>query len=450
MLRGRVLWGLATAVAACGGVAFASAGRPPATVDEPVDISGGMTLLWHGDPGRGCATQNLCSTHGSVVIQFTGYGNLQGNRSGPGLALDGLTAIARVRRDDPQGAGECVDTVATNQLGITFRHGQNGWQAVIDGGSLSSGRCAGPLNGDVGRIVLPIRRLPGRRLAFDLGASATVPSGPFTGTFLSTARVTPDLSSSFSSSSGSSTSYAGPATPRPRRVRVEYASVRYRLTAAPASLQYSFFARPAPSCTTLDSCGTGGELTLATGGVSRILTIAGTRTVPRAVSARTALVDLRAGRLNTASSGLFAKLSGSVSETMTRGGVGACSDQVPQRLSLAINYFEQFPAHAALPLQLGSSLDGPNPSLLRTHCPGPSSDELLGIRSSFDSFGGPVTLASGELPLGSVGSPTIVSSLGDPGSFGDGEYSGTRTGAVSLTLTLISVRAGTRTEEQSP
>src|SRR3954462_3169999 len=173
----RVVWGRgATAL-----IAFAVLGSQPAMAGVRVDseVSGALTVTWHGDPARGCADAGVCDVTGSVTLRADG-----GSRSGSSdeehvlnlLDVQTQGGVVRVSR----GANAtCLD--GTGEVRLTPRVLRRaGAGAVLGrgaddfafGGQLGAGRCAGPLPSDVA-AAMPRATVPERVLrragAVDLG-----------------------------------------------------------------------------------------------------------------------------------------------------------------------------------------------------------------------------------------------------------------------------------------
>ena len=250
-----------------------------------------------------------------------------------------------------------------------------------------------------------------------------------------------------SGNSGGSTVFVAP-PPRPvRHVLVEYATLRYRITGAGGALGATFAGSPPPYCVPLDSCGVRGVLRLAVKGFRGVLQLSGTRTVSHRVGRVGALRDANHGRILLGADPAVMALSGTTSEILARQqGAGAgCLDTTRIRPLLRISFFSATPSRPGVPLEIAGPLDGTDP--LRTDCPGPSSADIVGASDPFASeFGAQIPLAKGSLPFGSLAARTATVTLAERGSFRGTGYSGTRSGAVSLSLTLLGFTGGTRQE----
>lgn len=77
--------------------------------------------------------------------------------------------------------------------------------------------------------------------------------------------------------------------------------------------------------------------------------------------------------------------------------------------------------------------------LLRTHCPGPTDNDVIG------SFGG---LADGTVSVADLLGGHVTMSLTSPGGFSGFGYDGSRSGAIDLSLVLEHIHAGTISTER--
>jgi hypothetical protein len=443
-LRSRLLWAVAFLGAAAGGVALGAVRSKPAEIAEPVAISGTLTYVWHGDPGRGCAAEGLCGSHGSVVVHFDGYGDLSARGPSGSVAVDGASATARVRRDDPGAQpADCVDAISVVDFGISLhRAAGRQWVATLDGSPVSGGRCAGPLARDLARLRLPAVRLRSRGLGFDVHGRAAFGAGPFSGELISTLVLRRDTSEESSSGGGESTVFSGPPPSRPRHVPFEYARLRYRITGAAGALGVSFAGEPSPACIPLDACATTGTLQLTIDGFRGEIQVSGSREVNRRIGRDGALADVRAGRLGvvTDTPSLLIRTE-KTAESLGRSAGQRCSDASYSALIMLPGSLGR-PA-PGIQLTLENRDDAVDP--WRTHCPGPSINDVSGGSPPFGPFG-PSPLATGSLALSSLGSARAEVPLGIHGAFRGNGYSGTRGGALRFSLVLLSVQAGTREE----
>jgi hypothetical protein len=297
---------------------------------------------------------------------------------------------------------------------------------------LSSGRCAGPVDSDLARLTLPVRMGAGKRPAFDLRTSQTFAAGPFTGRLVSTVvmRAAPGAGSG-----GTSSSSFGGGAPPPHKVLVEQVTLHYRVAPLPGSIQSSFSGESDPFCEALDSCGASGTLALSLGAFSKTYTVTASRIVKRSVDARHAIADLRRGQLFVNGNLLSVPLVGT--ETLVRADGSRCQDSVRNGVIFTVGRFPPARGTGVFLAQANTGSDA-----LRTHCPGPSSADVLGGGQD-----GQPLFARGPLDPPQLLRRHSRLTLSNPGGFSGLGYVGSRAGAVGLSLTLISIRAATKQEE---
>jgi hypothetical protein len=433
--------------AVAGGVALGAvrSTRPP--LHEAVTIGGTLTYVWHGDPGRSCAAKGLCGSHGSLIVHFDGYGELNARDGKGSLGVDGASATARVlRKDGASQSGECVDAISVDAFGISLRRVHVGhWIATLDAAPVSGGRCAGPLARDLARLRLPAPALRVRGLGFDLHGHARFAGGPFSGELISTLVLRPDRTEESSTSGGDSTVFTSPPPRPPRHVLVEYARIRYRITGATGALGVNFLGDGEPDCVPLDNCATTGTLRLSVSGFGAIVQFSGDRFVVRRVPRARALADLRAGLLEVTAHPFPLLLNRSTtSETLIRSGSGRCVDTVvaPTNLLAGAGFGQ---VGRGIRFELKDASDGSDP--WRTHCPGPSTADLIGGSAGPAFFFG-TSFADGSLSTQELGVAHAAVVLRSRGRFRGIGYSGTRDGDVRFTLTLLGAAGGTRVETE--
>lgn len=124
--RGSLWIGGLTAVAAAG-AALAAGATPHVPINQPELITGTLTYTWHGDPAHSCGAQGLCGSHGALIVQFDGYGQLFLAGQGGTATLQSASATVRARRDDPNvQPGECVDALIVLDFGIRLNRDRAG------------------------------------------------------------------------------------------------------------------------------------------------------------------------------------------------------------------------------------------------------------------------------------------------------------------------------------
>ncbi len=422
-----------------------------ARADEELTPRGSLTFTFAGDPARGCAAKGLCSVRGTITVDpqggdYTDESGAPRQRFPAQLDLN-VSGIARVQTaTTSSAAGSCVDVLPVSNLLLTFPLRKKPQSITLGGGfggsfggtGISSGDCAGPLEGDLNRLAIPLRESGAKHPSFDLRSRKAFTAGPFSGELVSTLVLTPDLQDGFSSSSGSSSSSSGPSpSPRPRTELVERIQMRYRV-AATGALQESFSGASDPFCQVSDACGVSGTSDLTLGHVSSIDLSAG-RIVRHVVGRAGAIADLRAGKFRL---GFFVGNNARVSaaENVQRPGSAACHDARAFSTQLLLSS-----SPGGLDVILGSPALGTPDDALRTHCPGPSTAEVFGSGQGFGKGGFTVAgaFAHGPLRLALLGRRSVAVTLTRGGGFAGFDYSGSRGGAVALTLALTQLRAGT-------
>lgn len=402
-----------------------------AIADEPLQATGSITYTWQGSPSRGCAAIGVCGVQGALIVEAQGFAFLQqiGHQS---IINFGSSATVRVLTGTGQSAGECVDT-PLNQGGelSVFTRRSGGRVVGSFEPSLSSGRCAGPMASDLRALSLPVRSSGGKHPTLDLRTRRDFTAGPYAGTLVSTVTMRPAPGSG-SSSSSSSGSFGGPPTGR-RKVLVEHVSLRYRVTGSPEPLVVSFSGESDPFCTVLDSCGASGDVALSAPAFSGTLTLRGSREVSRRGDARQVIADVKRGRISlfgTASSRLL------TSETFVRPDGSRCQDSATNGGVLVVG---GFPPGGSVSIAL--SVIGSDVDALRTHCAGPSfSDAFVSNGQSL--------LARGPLDYARLLLPHSTVTMTDSGGFSGLGYTGSRSGAIGLSLSLERVRTAIREESR--
>jgi len=403
-----------------------------AAADEPLLVSGNLTYTWHGDPSHGCAAVGLCDVEGALIIASQGSADAQ--RIGGRTFINFDLANATVRVLD--GGGECIDSPGAGAgEGLVVGPAAQGRLVGDVQGSVSSGRCAGPIAQDMSGIGLPVRKSGGKLATFDLRGTVPFVSGPFSGTLVSTLVLRPDRSESMSeSSSGSGSTQGRP----PHKVLIERVTLRYRLEPLADGLEIPFSGDPEPLCAPLDACGATGTLLVSTAGPSIPLTLTASRTVARRVGAHRALADLRRGRLGQP--GGFAQLpSLNVAETLSAADGSRCDASASaQRSGAALSFGGPFGGRGR-GAATRVSLPAFGTELMRTYCPGPSSADVIGNSE---------VLGRATVPVAQLLRPQSDLVLTDPGSFSGFGYVGTRTGGIGFSMALEGIRAGTVQEER--
>jgi hypothetical protein len=258
-------------------------------------------------------------------------------------------------------------------------------------------------------------------------------AGPFTGTLDSTLVLRPAApqagQSGFSFSSGSS----GSSSPTHKQL-LERVLLRYRVSAPAETLAVSFGGEGGPFCIALATCGASGSLSVAFPRLQGEVDVFAIRPLKARVSRRQALRDFRAGKLDLFGPAPLSWVNPRVSETFQDG--GTCTDTVPAPtyvlgIGLTAPLFRR-----ALPVTVSSVDNGSGVDPLRTHCPGPNGQDVLSRGE---------TLARARLPLRALLSRRWTLTLRAGGGFAAPGYTGTRSGELPVTLSLLKVIAGTQT-----
>ena len=427
-------------------VAMLTASAPAPARTTPlvnVELVGSLTIAWQGDEARGCAAEGLCGVSGS--IQMLPSGEDSGGPGAPPIELVDPNSVARVTEASASGAADttCADLVPTDFILGVKRTNAGVLRAVLEAGDSnqlpSAGRCAGPTATDLSALALPARRLG--RHGDDLSGQTTFGAGPFTVTAISTVRALFGTGSLGGIGSSTGTVSTGSSSPAPGFTTLEeHAEVDYRIEGLRGALSTTFAGLAAPLCEPLGACGTTGSLdqSFSTGGV---LSFGGSRTVKRREGSRTALEDLRAGRLDLSSSFGASPIEETVTETLAEQDGATCSDRQTQpQLSSASNSVGR---HAfALVLGPNEQAEGGagTSDPLRTRCPGPSEADVLGSSP----------LAQATIPASALGDRRLTIAFLGGGSFTGGDYGGARAGSVILSLRLEHASGGTTRERFGP
>jgi hypothetical protein len=401
-----------------------------ALADEQLAATGSITYTWQGDPARGCAAAAVCDVQGALAVDSAGTADAERFGRQTVINLDTSSITVRVLTGTGASAGECIDVPPeSGGQAVTVSRGRHGRLVGILQGSLSSGRCAGPLASELGRLRVPVRRSGGKRPSFDLRTKQAFVAGPFAGELVSTLVLRPAPPGESASSSSS----FGGAPPPSHKALVEHVTLRYRVSSLPEALDTSFTGESDPFCGVLDSCGASGTVTLSPGASRKTLTLTASRVVRRRVGAGQVIADFRGGRLVPEGSLSLALVT---SETFVRADGSRCQDSVRSPVVLVAGGFP--PARRS---SVFLTVANGEEDALRTHCPGPGLADVIGGQAS----------AAGLLARGPIEAAGLLQrhsrlTLTNPGGFSGLGYVGSRTGAIGLALTLVRVRAGTAEE----
>ena len=400
--------------------------------------SGGITISWHGDPARGCAAAGLCGYSGSVLVRpddgeydFT----VRGGRLREGYSfLDVFSKrpVVRVTRTEGgSAAGACVDVPAGAAIDMTSaRAGRDRLRLGIDSEGISVGRCAGPeLRKLLARLPRRTRSLSritaGRARPADFSAEVPFSEGRFSGTIRSTLRIR------FAKGARAPVeTFGGGPSGHSRLVRIVDVRAVYRVTGFAGSFTTSFAPLTDPPCAELDACGVAGSSTWSVDSAQGTVVVharARARRGDRGVSG--GLAAVRRGPASVAGEGDLARNLGTTTADVRRSGGTPCHDTA----STAAPGVAVFNDPARL---LTFELDGeeappPPADLLRTGCPGPLDEDVLGLDPA----------AVGSVPLDALGKSAITVRMTGSHRFSTKGYGGTSSLDFDLGLRRASVRA---------
>lgn len=425
------------AASLAGAAPAGAAGTTHPQMQTTSTMLGSLTVAWTGDPARGCATVGVCGVSGT--LQVTSDGGLTTGGGPPGLELSDGAATVRVIDRAPDGSvvSTCAD-MAPVDIAFAVRHTAQGLTAAAggSGGSLSAGRCAGPVSGDLGAIALPARRAGAH--GYSLGGRVTVGAGPFTVTLVSTLRAVVIVSRSGQCVSNQfftscSTGGSAPIPGRARTVLQEHATYTYRITGLSGTLTQTFTGRPDPLCRPLGACGTAGSVAETISGTG-LVHFTGARTVAHRVGAARALADLRAGRLGIGDDFGSVPVRMSTSEHVSGPGTATCADTQTGLFAGGASRARGRTGDQLTIVPSGDIFGNGGPDVLRTHCPGPSTSEVLG---------GAPGLVQGTIPTRRLGARRLTVTLTGTGAFTRDGYAGARQGSVTLDLVRVRAAGGT-------
>lgn len=252
----------------------ATGGRPLSSTEIPFNLTGALTVSFHGDPSTGCALRGLCGYSGTLdtslpsgeleILTYRAQGRVGHDATLLLLGFGGFeqqeTAAEVEREIDGQQAGLCGDAsssqlpvlkVPTTGDSLTFT-------LLTSGGTLLQTRCAGPLDGDLvafaPTVTLPISVVLRGHTRIDLSGTRAFAADGFAGTLSST--VVLGLGSPQRESSGNVKFPPGIKTQKTRLV-----TQQLTVTRVAGSIGELVTGLPDTSlCLGLDSCGLTGSL----------------------------------------------------------------------------------------------------------------------------------------------------------------------------------------------
>jgi hypothetical protein len=309
--------------------------------DVPVQVSGVVSVDFHGDRVAGCEQAGVCDVSGNETWDPGPAADLlaAGKRrpSGGILSFQGTTlegggtTTARVHRTAPDGSGhDCADAQTDAGGGeltpsggaLAVRLTSTAGTDPLIASSLLGTRCGGPVDDDVAGL-LPAGRLTEAQLAagharVDLSTDRQFASQGFAGTLHSNVVL------SFGAPMRQRST--GPAGRGSRRIK--FVTVRYAIESVTGRASIGFAGLSEPElCDALDACGLAGRADLslaATGGRLQLTSFGSGRLSRRQLMARAGLVRGR-GKVVAFGEGAW---SGGVSggEQLVRSGALACRE----------------------------------------------------------------------------------------------------------------------------
>jgi hypothetical protein len=405
----------------------------------PLSATGGVTVSWHGDPARGCASAGLCGYRGSLAARPGSEGQFE-------LAADGArvrqiygyltvtpSPVIRVQRADE---GACVDLAPSGELEVAVsRAGPGRVRIGLEWYGLDAGRCAGP------DVPAALERLPSRTVALASlrrgGLSIALPShvgygnGRFAGTVSSNLRL---HIGRFARARRAGRIYEpDPRVSRPRRpVRVVDVLARYRVAGLTGKLTTRFGALTAPLCASLDACGVSGATSwsiLSAGGTMLVSATARARPGDRGLRGAIAAIERRSAVVSAF--GRFRHALGTTSAEVSRTGGAACLDS--QRVPAPGLGFVIGRGQVALELGGDDALPAGG-DVARAGCPGPPQSDVLGRRG----------MAGATLPASALRLRRLEVPLRGQGRFRDPAYAGTHRAHFTLGLRRVGLHISYR------
>lgn len=416
----------------------------------PVQVSGVVSVDFHGDRGGGCEQAGLCDVSGNETWDPGGRGELLafGRKRPEGALLsfgadplaDGGTTTARVVRTAADGSTHTCADVASARGGGDVKASQGGFDVRLAGtgsepfsdSSLLGTRCAGPVDADV-RDLLPVGRLSAGQLTtgharVDLTAERSFASHGLAGTVHSTVVLT----------LGASARQRQGKPPHGTVRHLKLISVTYAIESVRGQVATRFGGLPQPElCEQLDACGLAAQANVslnASGGRADLSAFGSARLSRRQLLARVGLVRAsRPPELRGVGSG-FWRGGSTLATTESRSGGLACRDTA----SLSAGGLILSEAGQRLRAQYSIGLDG-GAGGLATRCEGPAIEDL-----SSDGV-----VASGSMPVSVLRERRVTLRLRRGAPFSGQGYAGASTADVTVVLRRRKIRV-TRLDEPGP
>lgn len=432
------------AMAAAGALllAAAPAGARQVEVAGSLAPKGVVTIAWHGDPARGCAAAGLCGYSGSVtMLANDGYYDftLAGRRLLDSYAFIesyDRQPIVRVKRTEAGAeGGACVDTLSGTAIDLnTARAGRNRLRLSLDEEGISPGRCAGPeLAGLLTKLPHRTRALSrivaGRARVADFSGDVAFSQGRFAGTIHSTLRV------GFRKGDAGTFESRPPRAPGGRRlIRVADVHAVYRVASLTGGISTSFGGLTDPPCADLDACGLSGSSSWAVSsahGSFAFEAVARARRGDRGL--RGALAAVRRGPASVYGEADLSRNLGTTTADLRRADGGAGCHDTASASSPGVAAYNE-PATRLTFEFAGEDAFPSRTDLVRTGCPGPREDDVLGL-------GAP---AAGSVSMKVFGRKTMKARMRGSGRYERKAYAGTQSTDLTLGLRLVSIHASYR------
>ena len=421
-------------------LAVTPASAPAREVSGPIATRGAVTITWHGDPARGCATAGLCGYRGSVSASAFGGGQYfffvsRGRRLIDDFAFLDLARqpVVRVRRAGATDDGSCLDLNRIDLLSIASTPAGVGRARIgISDLPLTTGSCAGPnLSRALARLPrrsVSLSRLGRQPVVADLAGSAPYVSGRFSGTVTSTLRLRLGREERGNLSGGGGL-IRGPGHPARRKVRVRVVHFHavYRVARFRGNLSASFGGLAGAPCAQLDACGVKGTAGWA------IRTPGGNLVVVGDSLARKSDHGFRGALAAVArTDGAYAEFRrpgffGTTTADVTRPDGVPCHDTA-RVLAPALG--AEVSGGRLVALLGGDEAEPAGADLLRTGCPGPRDSDVLHNPG----------LPRGSTPLTVLANRRFGLPLFGSNRFNASGYAGSQSSYFNMTLKRRSVR----------
>jgi hypothetical protein len=426
-MRRLIVIGLAGALALASGASSAQADR---FIGVELEVSGQVTVDFHGDEATGCASRGVCDVTGSVTWRPGHPAFLGLTESRRGRVIRAELGWSPTAGDPPatyaqvaQGAARCADLHVFEFLAVGLTHRRRSVAIGLPArNGLLATRCAAPLDVDVlpllPRRQVTVDELRGRPRTIDLSADRPFAAAGLAGTVrsdlvLRTGRVEDDTDVPAES-------------PRYRQV-----TATYRVERVDGTIHTGFAGLADPRlCEPFAACGLVGGVTWRPQVSSGRALLTATGSARRPWAALRAALGLTPGRRARGIEAYgrvdWARDPGTVGALIS-GGDGGCSDSASPPPALVLLTFTRRRVEARL-----ASLDA---DPFRTRCPGPFSDDV-----------DPGWVATGTLPASAFRRRRVELHLRAGHGFEASGYRGRTSADVTVVLRRQSVRQRTTSE----